>query len=165
MPSTELTYTIEDDNLLTLAANGKSADEMEKATGIPAAEALARVKKMLRDQDAFTLLERKKLLLHSAYSLKAKLEGDLDLSNAIEVANYLRVLKTVGEQLDKQSTLTAEELEKVTKVQAMRLLELLTVAVDHAKNVLASSSPNADIEQIETALRSGLRVAALEVEQ
>lgn len=164
MASAELTYSLLDDQLLELAANGKSADEMENATGVPAAEALARVKKILRDQDAFTLLERRRLLLHSAYSLKEKMEKDLDMANPLEVNNYLRILKNVGDQLDKQSALTAEELDKVTKIQAMKLLQLLTLAFDHAKVLLASSSPHADVTEIDVALREGLRVAALSEE-
>lgn len=164
MASTDLTYSMIDDNLLTLAANGKSADEMEVATGIPAAQALARVKAMLRDQDAFTLLERKKLLLHSAYKLKAKLEDEMDISNPLEVSNYLRVLKTVGDQLDRQGALTEDELDRVTKVQAIKLIQLLTLATEHAKGLLTISAPKADLVQIDNALREGLRVAALSEE-
>ena len=43
-----------DEILLRLAANGASADEIERQTGIPAAQAVMHIKKILQSRDIWT---------------------------------------------------------------------------------------------------------------
>jgi hypothetical protein len=158
-------WTLADERLIDLAANNASADLMEKETGIPAAQALARVKQLLREFDIWTVLERKRLLLHSAYKLKAQIEAEtVDVTDSDSINAYLRTLKAIGDMLDRQSSMTDDELDRVTKAQAVKLIQLLTVATEHAKGILALSAPEADLAQIDEALKSGLQIAALEIE-
>jgi hypothetical protein len=158
-------WTVLDERLIDLAANNASADQMEKETGIPAAQALARVKQLLREMDVWTMLERKRLLLHSAYRLKAQIEAEsIDVTDSDAISAYLRTLKAIGDMLDRQSNMTDDELDRVTRAQAIKLIQLLTVATEHAKGILAISAPDADMDEIDSALKKGLQIAALEIE-
>lgn len=59
-----------DELLLRLAASGASGEEMERQTGIGAAQAVVHVKRMLQNRDIWTELERRQLLLLELNELK-----------------------------------------------------------------------------------------------
>lgn len=117
MVGREVGLSLQDRRLIDLAANGASPEEIENSLGIPAAEAVVRVREILRSRDVWDEVERRQLLLHSAHKLKAKIEEGLDLDSPDHVRTYLATLKMVGEMLDKSGRLTDEELERVTRAQ------------------------------------------------
>ena len=62
-----------DDMLIKAAAGGKSGAEMEKLTGIPAAQAVLHVKQLLATRDIWTEQEQRQLLLNELHVLKDSL--------------------------------------------------------------------------------------------
>ena len=62
-----------DDILLKAAAGGKSGDEIEEITGIPAAQALNKVKELLASRDVWNEMEQRQLLLAELHELKESL--------------------------------------------------------------------------------------------
>lgn len=155
---------LHDHALLTLAANNKSGVEMQEETGVPAAQAILRVRQLLSDKDVWTEEERKKLLLESLYSLKERIEGVIDHADPKSVGSYLATLKTIGDRLDAASQINEKALEKITRTQAMLLLSVFSVATDRAKEILSLTHPDALMDEIDAALRVGLLEAAQVVE-
>lgn len=162
-PGQEL--SIVDEELLRLAANNKSGAEMQEILGIPAAQAIVQVRKLLREKDIWTQIERRQLLLESLYGLKDNLETNvINLNEPKEVEAYLKVLVTIGERLDVASEITAEQMEKVTQAQARKLLQLYSLATERAKEILREAYPEAVMDDIDAALEEGIRIAAFDVE-
>jgi len=62
-----------DDLLLRSAAGGKSGVEIERATGIPADQAVQHVKQLLATRDIWTEHEQRNLLLQELHELKDSL--------------------------------------------------------------------------------------------
>lgn len=157
--------SIVDEELIRLAANNKSGAEMQEILGIPAAQAIVRVRQLLREKDVWTQIERRQLLLESMYTLKDQLEVNvINLNEPKEVEAYLKVLSTIGERLDVASEITTEQMEKVTQAQALRLLQIYSLATERAKEILSAAHPEAVMADIDAALAEGIRVAAVEIE-
>ncbi len=62
MPKSEISLL--DETLIRAAASGKSGEEMEALTGIPAAQAILHVKQLLSRRDIWSEVERRQLLFH-----------------------------------------------------------------------------------------------------
>lgn len=162
MAGTEVGLALQDRRLLDLAANGASGEEIEQTLGIPAAEGILRVREILKSRDVWTEIERRQLLLHSAQKLKSKIEQYLDVDDPKAVSGYISTLKLVGEMLDKSGRLTDEELERVTKAQAAKMLVFIEAGYGRARALLREEYPDADISLIDEAFKAGLREATLE---
>jgi uncharacterized protein (DUF433 family) len=154
--------TLLDDALLRAAANGKSGEDMATIYPVSAAQAIVRVKDLLVSHDPWTYIERKQLLLHSAYGLKEQLEEVLtnDDFNVKNAEAYLKVLRTVGDILDKQGSISQNELETVTRVQAQALIRLIEAGYDRARDLLAQEYPDIDLQLIDEAFHLGMREAS-----
>src|SRR5690625_2580602 len=85
-----------DKQLLDLAASNATPNEMEAATGIPAAQAVSRVKALLQSRDIWSELERRQLLLHDLYNLKNKLVDESD--NDVVTLQAIRLLSERSEE-------------------------------------------------------------------
>ena len=153
--------SLHDRRLLDLAANGASGEEIEQSLGIPAAEAIVRVREILRSRDVWDEVEKRQLLLHSAHKLKAKIEEAFDAEDPKKIAGYLSTLRLVGEMLDKSGRLSDEELERVTKAQAMKMLQFIEAGYSRARELLATEYPNVELEMIDNAFHAGMREAVL----
>lgn len=163
--STEVTrWSVMDEALLKCAANHMSPQQMETELDIPAAEAAVRVRQLLRSRDIWTEVEERQLLLVSLYDLKRRVEQNLDLDNPKSVEALTKILDLIGKRLDTVSSITESELEKVTTVQARKLVQLIALAFDHAETVLAQMYPEAFVAEVHEAFQEGLRAAAGEIE-
>lgn len=157
-------WSLLDQELLRCAANHMSPAQMEAELDIPAAQAAVRVRELLRSTDIWTEVEERRLLLHSMYSLKGRLEQGIDIDNPKSVEAYTKLLDLIGKRLDTVSQITEAELDRVTTVQARKLLQLVMTATDYAQELLAEEYPAAIMDEIEHALQEGLRRAAEEIE-
>lgn len=157
-------WTLLDQELLRMAANHKSPMQMEAELDIPAAQAAVRVRELLRSTDIWTEVEERRLLVHSMYALKDRLEGGLDIDNPKSVEAYTKLLALIGTRLDTISQITESELDRVTSAQARKLLQLVMAATEYAREVLSQEYPESVMDEIETALQEGLRRAAEEIE-
>lgn len=153
-----------DEVLLRAAAGGKSGDEIEKATGIPAAQALGKVKDLLASRDVWTEMEQRQLLLAELHELKDSLRAQAIEGQDPEAARVLlRTLETIGKRLDSQQTVLDENLIKLTQFQQKILLRAMDAALDFAKGELAERYPQVSISELDELVANGLQRAKFEL--
>jgi len=160
---TELTPR--DDALLKAAADGWSGQEIEEELGIPAAKAVLRIKELLKQNDFWTDIERRQLLMHELYRIKNKIQKQTENYIDDKMGEVLlKTIKTIDEILDKTGKITDEQLMKVSQAQAGTMLQLIKAAFDRAKEVLSAEYPDVDVKVIEVAFNDALAEKAKEIE-
>ena len=156
--------SVVDEILLRAAAGGKSGDEIEKATGIPAAQALGKVKDLLASRDVWTEMEQRQLLLAELHELKDSLRAQAIEGQDPEAARVLlRTLETIGKRLDSQQTVLDENLIKLTQFQQKILLRAMDAALDFAKKELAERYPQVSLAELDELVADGLQRAKFEL--
>lgn len=167
MAKKELELSLRDEKLLEAAANSWSGEQMEAKYGVPAAQALLRVRDLLRSRNPFTDIERKQLLLQSAFKLKEKIEeADIDVTEPKAIDAYTKLLKTVNEMLDTQGKITEAELQAAASVQARALLGLIQQAYGRVRDWLDQEyGMVVDVDQMDRLFDTALRQIAAEEEE
>lgn len=153
-------WSLMDEELLNCAAQGMTPEQMEAQLDIPAAEAAMRVRRLLRSQDIWTEIERRQLLLISLHRHQQQFSKNIDYSDAKHVEAMTKMLDTIGKRLDAATSVTDEQLDRVTTAQAQKLLQLVILAKDRAREILAEEYPDIIIDAVDAALDQGLREAA-----
>jgi hypothetical protein len=154
-----------DDILLKAAAGGKSGDEIEAITGIPAAQALNKVKELLASRDVWNEMEQRQLLLAELHELKESLRvqaidgGDPDAARTL-----LRTLEVIGKRLDTQQLVLDENLLKLTMFQQRILLRAMDAALNFAKKELRERYPEVSLSELDGLVAEGLQLAKYELE-
>jgi hypothetical protein len=154
-----------DDILLKAAAGGKSGDEIEAITGIPAAQALNKVKELLASRDVWNEMEQRQLLLAELHELKESLRvqaidgGDPDAARTL-----LRTLEVIGKRLDTQQLVLDENLLKLTVFQQRILLRAMDAALNFAKKELRERYPEVSLSELDGLVAEGLQLAKYELE-
>jgi len=154
-----------DDILLKAAAGGKSGDEIEEITGIPAAQALNKVKELLASRDVWNEMEQRQLLLAELHELKESLRvqaidgGDPDAARTL-----LRTLEVIGKRLDTQQLVLDENLLKLTMFQQRILLRAMDAALNFAKKELRERYPEVSLSELDGLVAEGLQLAKYELE-
>jgi hypothetical protein len=158
------TIAVIDDILLRAAAGGKSGEEIEKITGIPAAQAISKVKDLLATRDVWTEMEQRQLLLAELHELKDSLRTQAIDGQDPEAARVLlRTLETIGKRLDAQQTVLDENLLKLTQFQQKILLRAMDAALNFAKGELADRYPQVSIYELDELVANGLQRAKFEL--
>lgn len=153
-----------DEVLLRAAAGGKSGDEIEQATGIPAAQALEKVKQILSSRDVWTEMEQRQLLLAELHELKDSLRTQAIDGQDPEAARVLlRTLETIGKRLDSQQTVLDENMLKLTNFQQKILLRAMDAALDFAKQELKERYPQVSAHELDDLVADGLQRAKFEL--
>lgn len=151
--------TLRDRSLIDAAANGATPLEMEAKFGIPAAQAAMRVREILSTWDVFDEIERRKLLMHSLYQVKGKLETEnFDIHDPKMLDAYGRLVLGIGQLLEKYGQISDEELEKVSQAQATALMELITAGYMKARAWLAAEyGDKVPVERLDEVFELGMR--------
>lgn len=156
--------SLRDTQLLTAAANGWTGEKMETEFGIPAAQAIMRVKELLQSLDVFDMLERKKLVLVTAYQLKEKLENEYltyDEENPKVVEAYLKVIRTISDLLERQGRISEAELELAAKAQSKEIVRIVSEGYGKAKDYLLEHySGLVDLDELDEHFEMGMREAS-----
>jgi len=152
-----------DDILIKAAAGGKSGAEMERMTGIPAAQAVHHVKQLLQTRNVWTEHEQRQLLLTELHDLKNQLQeqskgGDLDSQRLM-----LKTLETIGKRLDGQQQALDENMIKLTQFQERVLLRAMDTALTFAKDELEERYPQITRGELEELVAEGLQHAKNEI--
>ena len=156
--------SVVDDILLKAAAGGKSGDEIEKLTGIPAAQAVSKVKDLLASRDVWSEMEQRQLLLAELHELKDSLRTQAIDGQDPEAARVLlRTLETIGKRLDAQQTVLDENLIKLTNFQQRILLRAMDAALDFAKQELKERYPQVSAHELDDLVADGLQRAKFEL--
>lgn len=157
--------TPRDDALLKAAADGLSGQEIEEQLGIPAAKAVVRIKELLKQNDFWTDIERRQLLMHELYRMKNQIQKQTNNYIDDKLGKVLlETISAIDTILDKTGKITDEQLMKVSQAQAGTMLQLIKAAFDRAKEVLAQEYPEVDAKIIEVAFNDALAQKAKEIE-
>lgn len=153
-----------DDLLIKAAAGGKSGDEIERLTGIPAAQAVLHVKQLLATRDIWTEQEQRQLLLTELHELKDSLShhaikaGDPDSARLL-----LKTLEVIGRRLDSQQQVLDENMIKLSQFQERVLLRAMDTALNFAKEQLGERYPDITKSELEELVADGLQKAKYEI--
>lgn len=154
-----------DDILLKAAAGGKSGDEIEEITGIPAAQALNKVKELLASRDVWNEMEQRQLLLAELHELKESLRTQaIDGGDPDAARTLLRTLEVIGKRLDTQQLVLDENLLKLTMFQQRILLRAMDAALNFAKKELRERYPEVSLSELDGLVAEGLQLAKYELE-
>lgn len=147
---------------LLIANARKSPEEIERATGIPARDALERLAVILRTRDWMTDRQEERLLLIEMDKLidhvKSRMEDASDAHYA-DVANVaLRGYEAMSKRLSDRRKLTEEDMAEISRVQAEMFMEVLRMSITEAIEYMIELHPDADID-FEADLNAGFRRA------
>lgn len=146
-----------DDLLLRAAADGRSGDEIERITGVPAAQAVMHIKQLLASRDVWTEFERRQLLLRELNELKDSLrEMALDAKDVDHARLMLKTLETIGRRLDAEQKQVDFDAIKVTEHQAKIMGRAFEIALEYMKRELAERYPNVPVSEIDALASAGL---------
>jgi hypothetical protein len=153
-----------DDILLKAAAGGKSGNEMERITGIPAAQAVHHVKQLLQSRNVWTEHEQRQLLLTELHELKDSLHAQAIKAGDIDSARLLlKSLETIGKRLDSQQQNLDENMIKLSHFQERVLLRAMDSALEFTKRELQEKYPQITKSELESILADGLLQAKYEI--
>lgn len=146
-----------DEILLRLAASGASGQEMERQAGVPAAQAIMHVKRMLESRDVWTELERRQLLLYELNELKDSLKQNaLDVKDPQHARLLLQTLTAIAQRLDSEKNKLDVDVLKVTEHQAKAMGRAFDIALDHVKLSLLTKYPEVSKSELDRLAQDGL---------
>lgn len=155
-----------DETLIRAAAAGKSGEEMEQMTGVPAAQAVLHVKQLLGRRDIWTEVERRQLLLNELNELKQSLSDQaVTLRDQDSAKLLLKVLQEIGKRLDSERTKLDTDIIKLSEYQEKVLLKAMDAALKFAKDELAERYPLVNKEELDELVIEGLVRAKGELER
>lgn len=154
-----------DETLIRAAAAGKSGEEMESLTGVPAAQAVLHVKQLLSRRDIWNEVERRQLLLHELNELKQSLsDAAITMRDEDSAKLLLKVLQEIGKRLDSERTKLDTDIIKLSEYQERVLLRAMDAALGFAKKELAQRYPLVPKEELDELVIEGLVRAKAELE-
>ena len=154
-----------DETLIRAAAAGKSGEEMESLTGVPAAQAVLHVKQLLSRRDIWNEVERRQLLLHELNELKQSLsDAAITMRDEDSAKLLLKVLQEIGKRLDSERTKLDTDIIKLSEYQERVLLRAMDAALDFAKKELSQRYPLVPKEELDELVIEGLVRAKAELE-
>ena len=154
-----------DETLIRAAASGKSGEEMEQLTGVPAAQAVLHVKQLLGRRDIWSEVERRQLLLHELNELKQSLTDQaLTMRDEDSAKLFLKVLQEIGKRLDSERTKLDTDVIKLSEYQERVLLRAMDAALGFAKKELGERYPLVPREELDELVIEGLVRAKAELE-
>lgn len=160
--------TLRDRRLLDGAANNMSGEELAQVSGMPAAQAIARVRELLKSRDVFDDIEQKKLLRYSVYKLKAKIEeydAQVDIKNPKAAEAYLKVIQAIDDMLTRQGKISDEEMAAAAKAQAGMMAIIITKGYMKARAWLEEEYGGlVKMGELDEVFELGMREASLEDE-
>lgn len=162
MASKAVTGSLRDRKLLEAAANGKTGLEMEEEFGVPAAEAILRVKQLLSSQNAFDEIEQRQLSMVTLKRLRSQIEEfGVDAGNPKHIEAYTKLTLAIDRILGNMANVDEKQLAIVTEANAKAMIRMIETAYGHARDLLKSEYGDfIDITAVNTAFSEGLRLAA-----
>jgi len=154
-----------DETLIKAAASGKSGDEMEQLTGIPAAQAVLHVKQLLSNRDIWSEIERRQLLLFELNELKDSLsQRAIEMRDEDSARLLLKVLQEIGRRLDSERESLDVDIIKLNEYQQRIMLRAMDAALNFAKGELKVRYPEVDKDELDELIMEGLVRAKGELE-
>jgi hypothetical protein len=153
-----------DETLISLAASGRSGEEIERRTGIPAEQAVAHVKGLMRRRDVWSDVEQRQLLLYELNGLKDSLgDAALRLKDPESARLLLKTLELIGKRLDSQKSQLDVEVLRLSEYQQGVLLRAMDLALNFAKRELLERYPGVEAGDLDALVAEGLFLAKSEL--
>lgn len=145
------TLSVHDETLIRLAAQGSTPEELSARTGMPAAQAVIRVKEILASKNVWTFIEQQQLLLEDIQRLKSEVFGFVNeaIANPDLLKAMISILQLIGDRLDRVKALVDEEDEKQTKKQAKMIGEFFMGVWEPVRERLSKQHTAAEIQEID----------------
>lgn len=131
--------------LIDGAAAGKSADELSRLVNgtLSPAQALTHVRTLLASRNVWELPEQKQLALLQLRELaESAAETYRKSKDSGDAALLLRVLTQITTVLDKQGSITEDELKIVSQAQAREIVAFFTSAIAYVDARLQETHPD-----------------------
>ena len=162
MPRSEVSLL--DETLLRAAAAGKSGEEIERLTGIPAAQAVVHVKNLLARRDVWTDVEQRQLLVHELNVLKdSLLRNAVELQDPTSARLLLQTLQELGRRLDAQKSSLDADVLRLSEYQQGVMLRAMDAALGFAKRELRDKYPSVSVDELDALVGEGLLRAKAEL--
>lgn len=151
MPGEMTTLSVHDETLVRLAAQGSTPEELSARTGMPAAQAVIRVKEILASKNVWSFIEQQQLLLEDIQRLKTEVFGFVDqaIANPDLLKAMISILQLIGDRLDRVKSLVDEEDEKQTKKQAKMVGEFFMGVWEPVRQHLSKKHSPEEIDEID----------------
>lgn len=149
MPGEMTTLSVHDETLVKLAAQGATPEELSVRTGMPAAQAVIRVKEILASKNVWTFIEQQQLLLEDIQRLKTEVFGYVNeaVANPDLLKAMVSILQLIGDRLDRVKALVDEEDEKQTKRQAKMIGEFFMGVWEPVRDKLAKKLSPKELQE------------------
>jgi histidinol dehydrogenase len=159
----ELAGHLLDRQLVKAAANGMSGVDMEERFGIPAAEAVSRVRSVLNStRSAYDDYENRQLLVISLKEtlMQVKASG-VNVSDPKHMEAVTKLTLAIDRVESNNAKITEEMLNTVSEAQARRLLDMLEKAYKPIREwLLDQYGMLVDFNELDKVFQEGLRHAA-----
>lgn len=159
----ELAGNLLDRKLVEAAANGLSGLEMEEKFGIPAAEAVSRVRSVLNNtRSAYDDFENRQLLVISLkQTLTAVKNSGVNIADPKHIEAVTKLTLAIDRVESNNAKITEEMLNTVSEAQSRRLLDMLEKAYNPVRDWLKDQyGLLVDMNEFEKVFQEGLRNAA-----
>lgn len=159
----ELAGNLLDRKLVEAAANGLSGLEMEERFGIPAAEAISRVRSVLNaTRSAYDDYENRQLLVISLkQTLSAVKAQGVNTADPKHMEAVTKLTLAIDRIETNNAKITEEMLNTVSEAQARRLLDMLEKAFNPTRDWLKEQyGMLVDMDEFQRVFQEGLRNAA-----
>lgn len=154
--------------LLRGASSHKSPEELSRLTAgrVSPAAAAQRVIDILKSRDWLSQVQQKQLLIEDLMMVKDKLMREvIDLNMTKDNSGTLvRVLKEIGDRLDKDKLDLNAALTQIRKAHAEMMLAAIRVAFERSALELEKRYPEVSKGEIHEVFRAALPEAAREIE-
>lgn len=153
-----------DAQLLKLASKGLSGQEIGEEVGLPGAEVMSRIRRILADRDWLTEVEQQKLNIADLRKAKSRIMERVDKSywDVDDMKEFIRATELMDNMLEKATRINDDQLAVVSGAQARALVVLMTYAWDRAIARLREEFPGVDptdlIDEFNDGLREGVKV-------
>lgn len=159
----ELAGSLLDRQLVQAAANGMSGLDMEERFGIPAAEAISRVRAVLNStRSAYDDYENRQLLVISLKETLSKVKASgVNVADPKHMEAVTKLTLAIDRVESNNAKITEEMLNTVSEAQARRLLDMLEKAYKPMRDwLLDQYGMLVDLNELDKVFQEGLRHAA-----
>lgn len=152
--------------LLNLADQGLSGQEIGDSLGIPAAEAMMKIRHILEDRDWLSIVERQKLNIMQMSKIKSRMFEAVDKAflDPDMLKEFTRATELMDRMLESATSVTEDQLSVISGAQARAMVKLFNLAWDAAVKRLNELYPEIPMDEITDVFHDGLREAAREIE-
>lgn len=150
--------SILDSELIDLVAAGATAQDLEDKLGIPAAQAMKRVRDIINSIDQWTAVEMSKIIMLQMQDVLGYIKKRMENSSEVEWSDStVRMLKAVSDHYMKMRELTIKENELIGDAQLRGMKVLIEETYQPLRSHLGEHNPEVDLEELDRVFIHALR--------